>query len=810
MCFDEKKEINKRKDTIDDLISLPFKVKKNCLSQDPLFPITNLFEGNNQNNGWVSEKFCSYPQKMVIKFDNYVAIKQINIIINETKIPKVIQFISCINNTNNNNNEYNKYEYINIGFISLSSNKESNFKEREMRKIPVKISNTKRIKLLIHENYVNSFNPYNQVGIISIEFFGNFINEENNNNFIRNNIYYNRINEESNENDEEEDEEEEEEEEEENKNETNEKGKFCFHKNENKNFFNEIYKNGEYGEEGKVNEQDEEDNESDENKEKNEINDEIQNNDDNSDDKKNFQNKIDKNINKVEIKKENTSKKNMEIMITEKKKEIIDEIQKKKIIKDYNNTFKRFQDEINELKAQLNKIYKLKSFKESEQKNNNEFYYSPNKNINYLKLKTINEKNLFFNHNKMALSPLSKINSLKANEDNKSQRKETKLIKTFKILKKRNSTFNNDLTNDNPVLLSIKLKNNNDIDINNLSNEDSLDYSIQDIKKEPLEELSSEIREKNIFLINILGEEIIRKIFSKNVYYKNDGFNALNLRVNDIIVFSPQYEEESKNYLASLMKIFFLFIDDKNSSVVLNCIELLRNIIKAIKEKNLINKIKYDYRIEKSIINKIIEKFNHNSKRIRKKASQLYCYILDSNFCEPNSLLIDLIQNEVNEYFYKLNSINKNNYASRLNSARSGIGMSRGMGYLISINKNTIIEKMNIFFDIFSFPEKFKLKFNKNKFPKTIIGDFIIMNMNSPKEEVREITKNVLIKYIKIFGNQIFYKMKMIVGNKDLSKIIQDNDELKIELIKYENEKNKKEKDTKLLFKTMSLKKKKN
>ena len=810
MCFDEKKEINKRKDTIDDLISLPFKVKKNCLSQDPLFPITNLFEGNNQNNGWVSEKFCSYPQKMVIKFDNYVAIKQINIIINETKIPKVIQFISCINNTNNNDNEYNKYKYINIGFISLSSNKESNFKEREMRKIPVKISNTKRIKLLIHENYVNSFNPYNQVGIISIEFFGNFINEENNNNFIRNNIYYNRINEESNENDEEEDEEEEEEEEEENKNETNEKGKFCFHKNENKNFFNEIYKNGEYGEEGKVNEQDEEDNESDENKEKNEINDEIQNNDDNSDDKKNFQNKIDKNINKVEIKKENTSKKNMEIMITEKKKEIIDEIQKKKIIKDYNNTFKRFQDEINELKAQLNKIYKLKSFKESEQKNNNEFYYSPNKNINYLKLKTINEKNLFFNHNKMALTPLSKINSLKANEENKNQRKETKLIKTFKILKKRNSTFNNDLTNDNPVLLSIKLKNNNDIDINNLSNEDSLDYSIQDIKKEPLEELSSEIREKNIFLINILGEEIIRKIFSKNVYYKNDGFNALNLRVNDIIVFSPQYEEESKNYLASLMKIFFLFIDDKNSSVVLNCIELLRNIIKAIKEKNLINKIKYDYRIEKSIINKIIEKFNHNSKRIRKKASQLYCYILDSNFCEPNSLLIDLIQNEVNEYFYKLNSINKNNYASRLNSARSGIGMSRGMGYLISINKNTIIEKMNIFFDIFSFPEKFKLKFNKNKFPKTIIGDFIIMNMNSPKEEVREITKKVLIKYIKIFGNQIFYKMKMIVGNKDLSKIIQDNDELKIELIKYENEKNKKEKDTKLLFKTMSLKKKKN
>ena len=48
--------------------------------------------------------------------------------------------------------------------------------------------------------------------------------------------------------------------------------------------------------------------------------------------------------------------------------------------------------------------------------------------------------------------------------------------------------------------------------------------------------------------------------------------------------------------------------------------------------------------------------------------------------------------------------------------------------------------------------------------------------------------------------------MKIIIGNKDLTTIIQDNEELKIELIKYNNEKNKKENDTKLLLKNINFK----
>ena len=62
------------------------------------------------------------------------------------------------------------------------------------------------------------------------------------------------------------------------------------------------------------------------------------------------------------------------------------------------------------------------------------------------------------------------------------------------------------------------------------------------------------------------------------------------------------------------------------------------------------------------------------------------------------------------------------------------------------------------------------------------------MNINHPKDDVREITKKVMIKFIEIFGNKIFKKMQMIIDEKELNKIIQDKIELKSA---YENLKNK-------------------
>jgi hypothetical protein len=289
--------------------------------------------------------------------------------------------------------------------------------------------------------------------------------------------------------------------------------------------------------------------------------------------------------------------------------------------------------------------------------------------------------------------------------------------------------------------------------------------------------------------------------------YKEEGFNLLNLRVKDFIVFSPENINETNDYIISLINIVFLFIDDKHSSIVIKCLELFMNIIKSIEEKSDLDKIEYEFKITKPLIKKIIEKFNNNSKKVREKVSELYFYLLDSNLCDYNSLIIELIENDVNEYFYKLNTINSNNFSPRVNLSMVS-DLSYQIGKYNIINKNSIMMKMNIFLKIFSDQEKFRKKLYRKKFPESIVGDFLIMNLNNQKEEeVVQITKNVLIKYINIFGNQIFYKLKMIIGNKELLRIIQDNDELILELKQYEEERNKKDKKIKNMLSNFKINK---
>ena len=172
--------------------------------------------------------------------------------------------------------------------------------------------------------------------------------------------------------------------------------------------------------------------------------------------------------------------------------------------------------------------------------------------------------------------------------------------------------------------------------------------------------------------------------------------------------------------------------------------------------------------------------------------------MLNSNLCDFYVLISELIENETNEYYYKIDAINNGNYNLKINN---GFEINKIPNYLKNdSNKNLIIIKMNIFLNVFTNYELNTKKFNLNKFPQKNVEDYIIMNINNTKEEVREITKNVLLKYIHIFGNEIFYKLKLVIGNNEITKIIQDNDELMKEMRKYEMSKWQKIKESKLLL----------
>ena len=160
-------------------------------------------------------------------------------------------------------------------------------------------------------------------------------------------------------------------------------------------------------------------------------------------------------------------------------------------------------------------------------------------------------------------------------------------------------------------------------------------------------------------------------------------------------------------------------------------------------------------------------------------------FYAETDFCEYNTLLIELIENEVfNHYNKYLLSVNKNR------RFRFSSYDDYNYKHEVKSSKQLIITKMDIFLRVLkNFNDAVqKKKTDKQKFPQNILGDFIIMNINHPKEDVREITKDVMVKFIGIFGNKIFNKMQMVIDDKELSKIFQDKKELKTA---YNNLKNK-------------------
>ena len=148
--------------------------------------------GSNQKiisfeNSWSSEMFCSYPQQIIIQFDNPVNLRQINIISHEKKISEKISFFSFCPQKDIYIPNYNIVNYENIGFINFNQNFASNFQTRELQKILINIK-CLYLKIELEKNYINDYNPYHQVGLVNIDFYGyklsgysNLLNKKKNN-----------------------------------------------------------------------------------------------------------------------------------------------------------------------------------------------------------------------------------------------------------------------------------------------------------------------------------------------------------------------------------------------------------------------------------------------------------------------------------------------------------------------------------------------------------------------------------------------------------------------------------------------------
>ena len=696
-------------------------------SQDPSHPIHSLLEipHSENNEGWVSNRYCTYPQEFLIKFPTEVNIRQINILINESKIPKKIELINCIpigkrnkfmiNRDKNVNLIPSEFMFENIGFINFSSNAENRYKLRELRKIYINV-NTEYLKFKIHQNHNNDLNMFCQVGIVSLSIFGQKrekklkkrkISPLNEKNLINN---------------------------------SDEESLF------------EICYNGEGLDEKvidekldtKTNEKIKELSQEMDLKKQNEMYDEC----------KFLKDKIDK-IRKISLK--------MYVLEEEKKESA------------KRDDFDRAQ----EIKTSMQKVGKLLEFYSSDAYKYNENIKS---NIPKIKIENNNNNNVSYRN---------KIEDIKSHNMNKKNER----INVSQSHQQHELITDDLLDYDDIIVPSLKnkLKGNNismnQSLLNNAGNSfDSIENTREfDQEIRPLEPLSDNLRIKYELLIRVVGEETIRKIFSKCMGYRKEGLKYLKEKIPDILNSKSETKEANK-YIVLLMDIINIFLNNKHPSIVFEALDIFNGVLEAIKDKSKKNNISYDFTITKRTLRKIRERLNDISKLVREKAENLYYIMLDSDFCEYNMLLSELIEKETIYQFNKILEAKKNNI-NNLFSVYDFYNNSNTIPEDKSSN-HLIITKMKIFLKALeNFDDSVKKnKTDKQRFPKELLGDFIIMHINHPNNEVREITKKIAIRFVDIFGNDIMEKMNIYLDEKD---IIKTEKELKKAYAKLKREENK-------------------
>ena len=66
--------------------------------------------------------------------------------------------------------------YKKLGYLSLDSNERSNFQARELKSVYIE-SPALYLKLVLHKCHLNKYNLFNQVGLIALSFYGDYLTQ---------------------------------------------------------------------------------------------------------------------------------------------------------------------------------------------------------------------------------------------------------------------------------------------------------------------------------------------------------------------------------------------------------------------------------------------------------------------------------------------------------------------------------------------------------------------------------------------------------------------------------------------------------
>lgn len=142
-------------------------------SEDMNYKASELNEHSSLSRGYMSKRMCNYPQDLVIEFEEGMCqFSQVQILSHEFAIASRIEVFTSTSPT------FKGAEFQRLGYLSLSTNQESNYKARELKSVYIN-GQARFMKFSLQQNYVNNQNMYQQVGVIAVNVLGEGLRNNN-------------------------------------------------------------------------------------------------------------------------------------------------------------------------------------------------------------------------------------------------------------------------------------------------------------------------------------------------------------------------------------------------------------------------------------------------------------------------------------------------------------------------------------------------------------------------------------------------------------------------------------------------------
>ena len=278
----------------------------------------------------------------------------------------------------------------------------------------------------------------------------------------------------------------------------------------------------------------------------------------------------------------------------------------------------------------------------------------------------------------------------------------------YHIKSKSNDEF---ISYDDTILPAVLKKLNNEPKNEENENGEAEKGELEDIKPSLLKEFK--------LIADVIGELGMRKIFSKQILWKDEGLNDFLAQIDDVMDYKVSNNNNNNNennnnessnnntknktditnqIITQIMKLSMILIDEKHPSVVIKT-----KLFEYIRMHG--TKLNIDLNITDSVLSKIKRKLGDANKKVRAEAVSLYCYMLTLDFCDYNNLISELLEEELRHYDSKY----------------------------IPKSPHLIIGKLEIFKSVFEdFDEAVKSKrTTQESFPSNLVMDYLIMNVKT-------------------------------------------------------------------------------